>query len=70
MKRYLIFLTFASILSTVFRRIVTAGILASSSDLFGPFTCVITPTLHFIIVAVITILHRRHIITKVFISAS
>ena len=70
MKPYLLILTFASILSTVFRRIVTAGILASSSDLFRPFTCVITSTLSFIVLAVITVLHRRQIITKVSIRAS
>ena len=70
MMRYLIFLTFASILIAVFRRVVAAGILTSSSDLFRPFTCVITSALHFIIVAVIIVLHRRHIVAEVFISTS
>ena len=67
---YFLFLTFATILMTIFRHIKTAGALAGTFNLFRPVTCVITSTMHQIIFAVIAVLHCNHIITEIFIDTS
>ena len=66
MSMYFLFLTFATILITIFSRIVTAGALAGAFNLFRPVTCV----MHHIIFAVIAVIHCIYIITEIFIDTS